>query len=110
VSDLLRDIGLKIKELRTARNVSQQELAEYMNISPNTVSRWETNVYRPAIDDLSKLADYFGVSISTFFPNRPLSPDIEDLVDVAHRLDDEELKEVLRYAYYRLATAHSQKA
>lgn len=38
------NIGLKIKELRKERGITQERLAEYLNISPQAVSKWENGV------------------------------------------------------------------
>lgn len=38
------DIGKKIKNLRTEKNVKQEELAEYLGVSFQAVSKWETGV------------------------------------------------------------------
>lgn len=38
------NIGKKVKELRTARNLSQEKFAEYFDITPQAVSKWENGV------------------------------------------------------------------
>ena len=38
------DIGGTIKKLRTDRNMTQEEVAEYLGISFQAVSKWETGV------------------------------------------------------------------
>ncbi len=52
----------QIKELRTAHNLTQVELARELNITKQTVSNWENNNIQPSIDMLINLADYFGVT------------------------------------------------
>ncbi len=61
----------KIKELRRAfggTGLSQEELAKRLGVTSNTLSRWETGTYKPKLQDLDKLANFFTVSVSVFFP------------------------------------------
>ncbi len=55
-------IGGKIKELRKAHDVTQEKLADYLNISYQAVSKWENGFALPDITLLPKLANFFGVS------------------------------------------------
>ncbi|MBO5024333.1 MAG: helix-turn-helix transcriptional regulator [Clostridia bacterium] len=38
------NFGKNIRELRTKRGLSQEKLAEYLNVSPQSVSKWENGV------------------------------------------------------------------
>lgn len=53
----------KILALRTEKNLSQGELAEKLEVSRQSVSKWETGQSVPELDKLIKLADLFGVSV-----------------------------------------------
>lgn len=55
--------SLKLKELRESHNLSQQAFANTINVSQSTVGMWESNKRTPDSDMLSKIADYFDVSI-----------------------------------------------
>jgi len=54
--------GETIKKLRRDSNMTQEKLAEMLSISPQAVSRWETNVAMPDISLLPPLANLFGVT------------------------------------------------
>lgn len=54
--------GDKIKTLRRKSNYTQEKLAELLSISPQAVSRWETDVTMPDISLLPPIANLFGVS------------------------------------------------
>ena len=105
--DLYEFIGNKIRELRThypEGTLSQDGLAAAIKVAANTVSRWETGTYKPTPDDLDKVARFFKVSITTFFPN--LAPDdarISALTSATGGLSDKDFEEVIRYAEYRKA-------
>ncbi len=54
--------GQKIKKLRRDADMTQEQLAELLNISPQAVSRWETDVAMPDISLLPPLANMFNVT------------------------------------------------
>ncbi|MBO4868871.1 MAG: helix-turn-helix transcriptional regulator [Clostridia bacterium] len=58
-------IGANIKRLRTEKGVTQEQLAEAMNVSCAAVSKWERAETYPDISLLQPLAFYFGVSLDT---------------------------------------------
>lgn len=59
-------IGSFLKELRKEKEMTQEELAEKLNISGRTVSRWETGRNMPDISLLVDIAEIFDISISEF--------------------------------------------
>lgn len=60
-------IGNRIKSLRTERGITQEALAEYIGISYQAISKWETGTTMPDISLLPKLAAFFGVRIDDLF-------------------------------------------
>lgn len=63
-------LGTKIKELRMRRQISQTTLAEALNVSPQTVSKWENHVSSPDISVLPQIAKYFEISMDDLFGYR----------------------------------------
>lgn len=61
------DIGKKIKALRMEKEVKQEELAEYLGVSFQAVSKWETGASVPDIGLLPGIAVFFGVTIDELF-------------------------------------------
>lgn len=57
------NIGSIIKELRQKKKMSQEELAEYLGVSTQAVSRWETSVSYPDIILLPLIANVFNVTV-----------------------------------------------
>lgn len=72
-------VGERIKELRQKKNVTQQELGEYLDTTSQTISRYENGILEPNHNILYKLADFFSVSINYFFPE--IKFDNAELVD-----------------------------
>ena len=55
-------IGHIIKELRTEKKISQQELAQAIGVSQKAIDYWERDVNEPKASYIVRLADYFNVS------------------------------------------------
>lgn len=53
----------RLKELRTARGLSQVALADALNVSKSIIGAYETGDRRPSYEVLEELADYFNVTI-----------------------------------------------
>lgn len=53
----------RLKQLRLNNNLLQSDIAESLNTTKQTVSRWETGDRFPTIPALYALADYFDVSV-----------------------------------------------
>ena len=58
-----KKIGLFLKTLRKEKNITQEVLAEKLNVSSRTVSRWETGSNMPDISLLVELSEFYQVSI-----------------------------------------------
>lgn len=61
--------GVKLKELRIEKGLSQRKLGEVLDVCNQTVSFWETGSREPDLDTLVKIADFFEVSVD-FLLNR----------------------------------------
>ena len=56
-------LGENIVRLRTQKNWSQGDLADALDISRQSVSKWETDASIPELDKLLKLSELFGVTL-----------------------------------------------
>lgn len=66
-----------IKNLRTARAMSQVELAKRLGVTKQSVSNWENNYIQPSIEMLVRLSEIFSVSTDYL-----LGLDEKNLLDV----------------------------
>jgi transcriptional regulator with XRE-family HTH domain len=62
VEDWKESIGERLLALRMQKGMTQEELAEYLNVSRQSVSKWELNKTLPDVDKMVQLADLYGVS------------------------------------------------
>lgn len=56
------NLNQKITQLRNDNNWSQEELAEKLNVSRQSVSKWESGQAKPDLDKIIALSDIFDVS------------------------------------------------
>ena len=69
------NIAKNISDLRKEKGITQEQLADSLNLSPQAVSKWETNTSLPDTQTLPLIADYFGVSIDYLFYGQDISYD-----------------------------------
>lgn len=62
-------LGEKIYELRNQHNLSQGDLANKLNVSRQSISKWENNNSTPDLDKIIKLAEIFNVSLDELIKN-----------------------------------------
>ncbi len=60
-------IGESIKRLRTKHNMTQERLAEYLNVSYQTISKWENGISLPSVPLIPSIANVFSVSIDELY-------------------------------------------
>ncbi|MBR6676893.1 MAG: helix-turn-helix transcriptional regulator [Clostridia bacterium] len=65
----MKEINLSknIADLRKQKGITQEQLAQALNISPQAVSKWETNTSQPDTQTLPLIAEYFEVSIDYLY-------------------------------------------
>lgn len=73
------EIGNNILKLRKTANLSQEKLAEKMNITRQTISKWELNETTPDIKQAKELANIFKVSLDELTNNDSNSIVIEKI-------------------------------
>ena len=81
------EIGKKIKELRTLKGLTQEELAEVLYVSRTAVSKWESGRGLPNIDSLKEISAYFSVSIDDLLSG-------EKLLSIAERENKANLQKI----------------
>ena len=81
-------VGKNILDLRRRKGISQEELANLLLISRQTVSQWENDQTLPSIDNLLRLKEIFGVSVDKMLSTEgvkalPINTDSLDTLCVA---------------------------
>ena len=76
----MQHVSRTITSLRKARNMTQMELADRLNISFQAVSNWERGQTMPDIGKLGELAEILGVTIDELLGNEPAAAVVNKLI------------------------------
>ena len=59
----MNNFNNKLRNLRVSNGITQKQLAEQINIQPNSVQRLKYGTAQPSLKTITAIADYFDVSI-----------------------------------------------
>lgn len=104
-------LGDNIKELRQRRGLSQQDIADKLNVTRQTVSSWELNRTEPTMGSIEALAKLFNCKKSELIDGsdtpEPLTidylinnPDLYALIEIGRKMDKAQLKRMIAYFEY----------
>lgn len=80
-----KTLGEMINSLRKEKNMTQNDLAEKMNVTDKAVSKWERNLSCPDVNSIPKLAEVLGVSVEELL-NAQTKQDngkVDDIINIA---------------------------
>lgn len=104
------DFGKKIAALRKMHGVTQAQLADYLMVQPQTVSRWESEGGTPDVTLLPKIATFFNVSIDELFG----MTDMEQIDNLVYKYsvlrDEKSFEEVMRRIELALGSLEKEKS
>ncbi|MBQ3728357.1 MAG: helix-turn-helix transcriptional regulator [Spirochaetales bacterium] len=93
-------IGKFLKQLRTEKNLTQEQLAESLNVSRRTVSRWETGFNLPDLDILVIMSDFYQVDLRELLEgerrNERMDEEMRDTVMKVAEYSNEEKRRASR--------------
>ena len=80
-----KSIGEMISSLRKEKGMTQNDLAEKMNVTDKAVSKWERNLSCPDINSIPKLAEILGTSVEDLLNAqvKKQTNKIDDIVNIA---------------------------
>ena len=64
-------LGQRLQRFRKRANLTQEEVATKLNITPQAISKWENDVSAPDISLLGEIADMFGVTVDELLGRQP---------------------------------------
>ena len=80
-----KNIGEIISSLRKEKGMTQNELAEKMNVTDKAVSKWERNLSCPDVNSIPKLAETLGTTVEELLNAQPKKENnkINEIIDMA---------------------------
>lgn len=90
------NLGEKLFELRRAKNLTQDDVAEKLNVTRQTVSKWETNQSTPDFDKILPLCELYGIS-----PNELLKGEIKEKVVNSENNNEANFNEAKNHLFTR---------
>ncbi len=87
-------IGSFLRELRTEKGLTQEQLAEKLNVSSRTVSRWENGNNMPDLSIVVELADFYDIDIRELFngerKSEKMNEDLKETLEAVAEYSAEE--------------------
>src|SRR5690554_4596117 len=92
------NLGNKITELRKEYKLSQEELANKLDVSRQSISLWETNQSSPSTEKLIALAKFFNIKVDVLINDEMIDKDNSIIIRTIHS--------EISYRYLLLETAN----
>ena len=87
-----KSIGEMISSLRKEKGMTQNDLAEKMNVTDKAVSKWERNLSCPDVNSIPKLAEILGTTV-------------EELLNAQSKKEDNKIDEIVNIALIGIGLA-----
>ena len=91
---------MRLKELRKLNNLTQENIANQLNVAPSTYRGYESETYEPTIETLIKLANIYKVSVDYIIGNdkNSLNNNEYDILTIFNQLKDIGKGKLIGYA------------
>lgn len=110
-SNVDTSFGKNITDYRKLCGLTQQQVADMLNLNRTTYTKYETGVSEPSIEIMKKIASIFGVDVNALFDVQPfeltfadsdmplysLSKDEQELVGLYRMFNDDEKQRVMEF-------------
>ena len=82
---------MRLRELRNQSGLTQNEIANKLGVSGQTILNWENGIYEPKINQLIQLADLFDVSVDYLIERKTSSKSIDAFCKELERIPKEDI-------------------
>ena len=100
--DIRKLLGCRIKELRKSKNITQEHLAELVNIDTVSLSNIERGKYYPTAENLNKILAVLDVEPAELFNFQHLASHKELLEEMISVMENDENLTRLMYKFFKL--------
>lgn len=91
------DFGVRLRQLRENRKMTQKDLAKAIDVCKNTISRYESNYQNPTMDKIQALARLFNVTADYIvgFEHAP-TIQVHDLTEEQRKALDDFIEKIIK--------------
>ena len=101
-----KKIGLFLRKLRTEKGLTQEQLAEKLNVSGRTVSRWENGNNMPDLSIIVELADFYDIDIRELLngerKSEKMNEDLKETLEAVAEYSAAEKKKMIKESVFML--------
>ena len=94
------NFGENLQKLRKEKNISQEQLAEELQVSRQTVGKWENGVTYPETECLIQISNFFGVSIDFLLKGTVTDRNIMEVASI-NKTDEESMPQTEQQLKYQ---------
>ena len=87
---------MRLRELRNKSGLTQNEIANKLSVSGQTILNWENGIYEPKIYQLIQLADLFNVSVDYLIERKNNEKSVDDICKELEKISKEEFLHFIR--------------
>ena len=87
---------MRLRELRSKSGLTQNEIANKLGVTGQTILNWENGIYEPKINQLIQLADLFSVSIDYLVERKTSVREVDDICRQLEKIPKEEFIEFVK--------------
>ena len=102
MSTLKTQFGKRVKELRKSKGITQEQIAELINLEPPNVSKMENGMHFPQPEKIEKIAKALDVEISELFDFNHIQKKenlIKFILDTLENFDNKKIELVYKFVY-----------
>ena len=82
---------MRLRELRNKSGLTQNEIANKLGVSGQTILNWENGIYEPKINQLIQLADLFGVTVDYLIERKNNDKKTDDICRELEKIPKEDV-------------------
>lgn len=87
---------MRLRELRIKSGLTQNEIANKLGVSGQTILNWENGIYEPKISQLIQLADLFEVSVDYLIERKNNDRSVDDICRELEKIDKKNIIDFIK--------------
>ncbi len=93
---------MRLRELRNKSGLTQNEIANKLGVSGQTILNWENGIYEPKINQLIQLADLFEVSVDYLIERQANNKRVDAICNELERIPKEDIMAFIKAELQKL--------